>query len=385
MPTQPHRPIRRRDLLACLGGGAMLAACSAPDESQDGTPPSATSSSSTPPASSTSSTSDAAARGLTVVGGPAALARAVEPRYAAEPAVKGRAHLGSWKGDRVAVVTVGKDVTLAVESGTSWKVVGGWWPSLGQDAPRVGSARHVLVLGSDARPGQKVSRSRGDAIQLLGVDGDGGGGVLGFARDLWVPIAGGGQSKINAALSLHGPDAMRRTVSDLTDIPISGYVLTGFAGFTRMVDDLGQIPFTSPEAWTGIGVNLTVRKGYQRFNGREALAYARERKVHPGGDFDRSRNQGRLLAAAAKEARAQGAAVLPKALSVLSRFCESDLDAAQMLTFAAAVLRARSDRFGAAVAKGPTGMSSDGQSIVRLDDASRAAFRSFRSGALPRG
>ena len=34
-------------------------------------------------------------------------------------------------GTPVAVVTAGSDVTLAV--GPTWKVVGGWWPSLGVD------------------------------------------------------------------------------------------------------------------------------------------------------------------------------------------------------------------------------------------------------------
>ena len=115
---------------------------------------------------------------------------------------------------KVAVVTgTGEqkgDVTLAVRSKgkKAWVVVGGWWPSLGaKGKPDLGGRQHVLLIGSDARPGQKMSRARADALQLVGVDGTGGAGVMGFARDLWVPIPGHGHGKLNAAMVYRGPAA----------------------------------------------------------------------------------------------------------------------------------------------------------------------------------
>ena len=71
------------------------------------------------------------------------------------------------RGDQVAVVTgTGEqkgDVTLAVRSKgkKAWVVVGGWWPSLGaKGKPDLGGRQHVLLIGSDARTGQKMSRAR---------------------------------------------------------------------------------------------------------------------------------------------------------------------------------------------------------------------------------
>ena len=46
----------------------------------------------------------------------------------------------------------------------------------------------MLAIGSDARPGQPLERTRADVLQVIGIDGSGGGGVMGLARDLWVPL-----------------------------------------------------------------------------------------------------------------------------------------------------------------------------------------------------
>ena len=115
-------------------------------------------------------------------------AAALKARTAGPSAVAAQASVGSWMGTPVAVVTAGEDVTLAV--GPSWRVVGGWWPSLASHAqPRRRRSRWVLAIGSDARKGEPLERTRADVLQLVGVDGKGGGGVMGLARDLWVPLA----------------------------------------------------------------------------------------------------------------------------------------------------------------------------------------------------
>lgn len=298
--------------------------------------------------------------------------------------VRGTAELGRWRGQRVAVVTADKDVTLAIEAkgGSSWRVVGGWWPSLGEKgAEDLGGRRHVLVVGSDARPGESPTRTRADALQLLGVDGQGGAGLMGLARDLWVPIPGHGSGKLNSALVLAGPDGQTQAVSDLSGIDVDGYVVTGFDGFTSIVDELGGLTFVAPFDMKSGLAGGKIKKGKHTLSGREALAWARERKTLPGGDFDRSRNQGLLLVAAALQARVEGPRKIPEALTVIDEHAESDLTAEEMLLFTASFYRVTPTKVGHAVAKGPTGMQS-GQSVVRLDARSKAAFRDFRDGRL---
>lgn len=284
------------------------------------------------------------------------------------------------------MVTIEEDVTLAVASqtGKSWKVVGGWWPSLGDDGEDdLPGPAHVMVIGSDARPGQEVARSRADALQLIGVDGDGGAGLMGFARDLWVPIAGHGSGKLNSAMVYSGPQGLTDTVSELSGIDVDGYLVTGFEGFEAIIDDLGGLRFTAPFDMESHLAGGTIRKGTHTLSGRQALAWARERQTLPGGDFDRSRNQGLLLAAAALQARTAGPEAIPEALTVIDEHTESNLSAEQMLTFAASFHRIDPLKVGRAVAQGPTATEA-GQSIVRLDDASRRSFEEFEDGSLSR-
>jgi hypothetical protein len=64
----------------------------------------------------------------------------------------------------------------------------------------------ILALGSDARPGEPVLRSRSDAIQLVGMNPrTGDATVIGIPRDSYVAIPGFGQDKINSAMVYGGP------------------------------------------------------------------------------------------------------------------------------------------------------------------------------------
>lgn len=351
-----------------------LVACSGGSDEGEAT----TSSSSSP------SSSGAPSPTVEISGAPAALEKAVAGKYGTE-SVEGRATTGTWRGAKVAVVTADDDVTLAVrpKDGQRWKVVGGWWPSLGGStgAADLGGSRHVLVIGSDARPGQDVERSRADAIQLLGVDGEGGAGLMGFARDLWAPIPGRGHGKLNSSMVFAGPGGQTESVEGLSGIDVDGYVVTGFEGFKEIVDEVGPLDFDAPEALRSHLDGGKIPQGESRLSGREALAYARERSTLPGGDFDRSRHQGLLIASAAIQARLRGPASVPKALSVIDEHASSNLSAEEMLLFSAAFHRVKPTRVGHEVARGPTGMQS-GQSVVQLDSDSRAAFRDFRDGRL---
>ena len=67
----------------------------------------------------------------------------------------------------------------------------------------------ILAVGSDARPGQDMTRSRGDALQLVGINTrTGSATAIGVPRDSWVSIPGHGRKKINSALYFAGPRGM---------------------------------------------------------------------------------------------------------------------------------------------------------------------------------
>jgi LCP family protein required for cell wall assembly len=339
---------------------------------------------------------------FTATGVPAALAAVVKPLYFGGPVpsspsaakvlskrktvrapgvVVVKASVGSWKGVPIAVVTSGGDVTLAVAA-PKWKVVGGWWPSVGLPAPSLGGARRVLMVGSDARPGQAVNGARGDSLHIVGIDGHGGGGVLGIPRDSYVALATGGMGKINSALTVGGPSGLQRTVVSLTGVRLEGYMLTGFGGFKSLVNGLGRLPVSSPVAVKDKMSGANVRVGANKLNGAQALAFGRARHGVAGGDFGRSANQGRMIMAAAGFAKLLGPAALPGILSKAAPSIATNLSAEQVLTFAASALVTNPQKVRNKVAIGGFGWTPDRQSIVLLDANARRMFADIRDGNL---
>ncbi len=311
------------------------------------------------------------------------LARPMRQRTPVEAAgpLTVRGAVSRFKGVPIAVVTTGKDVTLAVKA-PGWKVVGGWWPSIGLPLAQLGGARRILLVGSDARKGESMLTSRADSLHIVGVDGHGGGGVLGIARDSYVNLASGGRGKINSALTFGGPNGLRRTVVSATGVPLEGYVITGFESFKKTIDGIGGLPINVPVAVKGAGADVFVKKGPNKLTGREALAYGRQRHTVAGGDFGRSANQGLLILAAAGFTKLAGPLRLPGILQVASPNITTNLTAEQVLTFAAETYVTSIRKVPNRVAAGSIGTSSDGQSIVLSDSKARGFFADIKDGNL---
>lgn len=155
----------------------------------------------------------------------------------------------------------------------------------------------VLAVGSDARPGQNVLRSRGDALQLVGVNSrTGAATAIGIPRDSWVPIPGRGSNRINSALYFGGPQLLGRTVGNLVGIQPDYVFVSSFKGMRRMVDRIGGITVLNPRSFDDPYLRPDgFKRGTITLNGGSAMAFSRIRKSLPGGDFDRSANQQRVL------------------------------------------------------------------------------------------
>jgi LCP family protein required for cell wall assembly len=154
----------------------------------------------------------------------------------------------------------------------------------------------VLVLGSDARPGEPPLRSRADAIQLVGLNlATGAGAMIGVPRDSYVPIPGYGSDKINAAFEYGGPELMATAVADLVGIRPDYVFTTTFGGLRSMVTAAGGVVVDSRFGFSDPKMPGQVEQGRNRLDGEGALFFARARYALPQGDFDRSANQQALL------------------------------------------------------------------------------------------
>lgn len=155
----------------------------------------------------------------------------------------------------------------------------------------------ILGVGSDARPGESMTRTRGDAIQLIGLNTKtGAASAIGIARDSWVPIPGYGSNRVNAALTFGGPELMGRTVGNMVGIQPDYVMVTRFPFFENMINDIGGIYVDNPRPFSDPNLKpKPFTQGHIKLDGYSAMAFSRIRKSLAGGDFDRSANQQRVL------------------------------------------------------------------------------------------
>jgi LCP family protein required for cell wall assembly len=243
-----------------------------------------------------------------------------------------------------------------------------------------------LVAGSDARPGQEITRGRADSLHIVAVDPlVRKGTILGLPRDTLVDIPGHGRQKINAALALGGPDLLVQTVRNLTGFPISYYAVTGFEGIVTMTDELGGLDVLVHERMYDSASGADFEPGWHHMDGRQVLAFCRDRHM-ANGDFTRSQNQGEVIVHTLEKLRAavSDEGGIRRWLAVLYRHAEIDAgfeDAARLGSLARAMLP--SDVVNV-VASGEA-RTEGGQSVVILDENAFALFRDVGADAIADG
>ena len=241
----------------------------------------------------------------------------------------------------------------------------------------------VLAIGSDARPGQDMRRTNGDSIHLIGVDPQTGTGtILGFPRDSWVAIPGHGTGKINSSLAMGGPALMAQTVRQLTGLPVDYYVLTGFEGFQKLVDELGGVDVHVDKKMNDNFSGAHFQPGWYDMNGGETLAYSRDRHDVENGDFTRSLHQGNVFLSGLAKLRAEVGddGGLQRWIGVLLRHADLDSPPQQLLQLAALARRLDPSKLTNVVVPGRIG-TAGAASVVYLGDEAKRIFLDLRPDA----
>jgi polyisoprenyl-teichoic acid--peptidoglycan teichoic acid transferase len=210
---------------------------------------------------------------------------------------------------------------------------------------------NILLLGTDKRPGEDVTRT--DAMILVHVrPRDKRVGLLSIPRDLLVEIPGFGEARINAAYPIgerrlgagYGGALAKETVQNLIGFPVHHFVLIDFDGFKKVIDTIGGIdinvtkPIYDPAYPTEDFQTKEVRfsEGLQHLDGERALIYARTR--HADNDFGRNVRQQQVLMAMFEGIRSRG--ILTQLTSIddytaaLRDYVRTDLSRDDMLRLA---------------------------------------------------
>jgi LCP family protein required for cell wall assembly len=137
-----------------------------------------------------------------------------------------------------------------------------------------------LAADDPARAGRgNVGGLRSDTVMVLRVDpGSGEAKLLSLPRDLWVPLASGGNRRINSAIQNGGPGELVDTIEGYLGIPIHHYVQVDFAGFQELVDVIDGVAvyFPTPARDTRSGLAVA-EAGCVTLDGQQALGYVRSR------------------------------------------------------------------------------------------------------------
>ncbi len=264
-------------------------------------------------------------------------------------------------------VTASGDVYAAADAGSGWEIVGagpavggGWFG---------GEPRLVLVLGSDARPGQLQQRFRADSIHLLTARAsDGDGTILGVPRDSYVSSPFGSM-KLSSVMAGRGPEVITDVVREEFDLPIEGYIVTGFVGFEGLMGDLGSLPIDLPRSIPAQPWWPAFRSGEQTLSPQRVLEYSRTRKGVPGGDFTRSFNQGVVMLAMLRLIQVNEVLAAPGFLAILENHAWTDLSPAALIQLAATAFLLDPEKVENTVLPGTLGTAGGGSVVFLGDDA----------------
>ena len=217
----------------------------------------------------------------------------------------------------------------------------------------------ILAVGSDARPGEEMTRTRGDALQLVGMNTrTGAATAIGIPRDSWVPIPGYGSSRVNAAMVYGGPQLLGRTVGDLVGIQPDYVFVTRFPYFENMVRSIGGIDVVNPRPFSDVNLKANgFPRGRLHLGGYDAMAFARIRKTLPGGDFDRTANQQVVLRGiqrAVRDRAGRPGFIERGVLSVMENM-HTDLSPAELYRLAQAMAQVDPSKVTTCVVRGSIG------------------------------
>lgn len=118
-------------------------------------------------------------------------------------------------------------------------------------------------------------------------------------RDSYVQIPDGGANQYDKLThaGIYGVETSEKTLENLYDIDIDYYARLNFTSFMNLIEALGGITVYNDQAFTSTSGYSFESGNINLSSGKEALAFVRERYNLEGGDYDRGKNQLKVIQA----------------------------------------------------------------------------------------
>ena len=206
---------------------------------------------------------------------------------------------------------------------------------------------NILLIGADREVG---GRSRSDAMILCTYNRKDGTLLLtSFMRDMYLPIPGYADNRINASYFFGGIPLLNKCIYQNFGIEIDGNFLVDFDSFINVIDavDGVDINLTAAEAeymnnsalWEPQDKYLagTFREGVNHLNGVAALSYARNRSVGMW-DFTRTERQRNVLSSLFNRCKQMSISQLDSLLDELLPLVTTDMSNGEIIDLAVSVI-----------------------------------------------
>lgn len=192
---------------------------------------------------------------------------------------------------------------------------------LEQETADVGEPFNVYISGIDV-DGPIATNSRSDVNIIMTVNPNTKKILLTTTpRDYYVQIpdiSGEQRDKLTHA-GIYGVDASMRTLEQLYGIDISYYARVNFSSLVKIVDTLGGVDVDSDFDFDAQGYHF--QKGRNHLDGKQALAFSRERYSFEDGDNQRGKDQEKVLTAILN--KAMSPAILSNASALIADVSDS--------------------------------------------------------------
>ena len=186
------------------------------------------------------------------------------------------------------------------------------WNNLYETVKKDKEIKNIILIGQDRRP-EDTEPARSDSMILCSINKKTNQiTLISFMRDMYVPIEGYSDNRINAAYNYGGASLLRTTIEKDFGIAIDNAMEVDFDGFIRAMTVVGELeielnkdeaeylnqtgPVMNREAGLEDG-EWSLVEGRNLLRPDQALAYSRTRHVGRS-DWDRTDRQRKVLTAA---------------------------------------------------------------------------------------
>lgn len=192
---------------------------------------------------------------------------------------------------------------------------------------------NILLIGQDRRPGE--GRQRSDVMLLCTVNTKTKELTLtSFMRDMYVPIPGYDDNRINACYAFAGMKLLNKCLEQNFAIHVDGNIEVDFDGFKGVIDLMGgvDIYLSNSEANSLIAQGYAANAGMCHLNGEAALAYSRNRSIG-NGDFSRTERQRKVINALLEKCKGMSVSQLNGLMEQALPMITTDLSTREMLNY----------------------------------------------------